>query len=687
MKSACDIDAPALICLIEDIEKYNPSADTSTLRKAYHFASKAHEGQVRLSGKPYFTHCLEVARILVDLHLDVTTISAGLLHDVLEDTSCNLKQITNDFGKEVAHLVHGVTKINVTITRRNHEERQVENLRRMLVAMTRDIRVIVIKLCDRLHNMRTLGFLPAEKTRRVAHETLDVYAPLAHRMGFGRMKWELEDLAFRYLHEKEYRDLAAKLSERRGEREKNTQETCKVLLHHLEHIGIRAKVSGRPKHLYGIYRKMVDQGKGMDEIYDLTGVRILAETIKDCYAALGTVHTIWKPLPGRFKDYIAMPKSNMYQSLHTCVLRETGQPLEVQIRTFDMHRTADEGIAAHWRYKKQDVPADEQLDQQVMWMRQMFEWAQDMGDTREFMENLKGDLLPDEVYAFTPKGDVKALPSGSTPVDFAYAIHSDIGNHCIGARVNGKQVSLRYNLQQGDVVEIVTVMRQNPVPGWLEFVRSSKARSRIRHYLRQQEQADGLGTTEHDVKEDKFVSKPGPPDPPDRLAATADQLYSDLVYVEDMPGIEVRYAQCCNPKPGDKIVGYLTKGRGVSIHRASCQNTVKTGTNTARFLKVAWKQYMDKLYPAALRLITQDRPNLLMDILNVMSEQQANIHSLYALPSEGNNGDVELAVELSEQGQIIQIVSAIRQINGVNEVREIPFSKYLRMWQLASEGK
>ena len=476
--------------LIEEIPKYQPAANLDLLERAYRFSERSHLGQQRASGEPYLSHPLEVAGLLVNFKMDVTTVTAGLLHDVLEDTKATKGDLQREFGAEIAELVDGVTKIG-KLAFSSREERQAENFRKMLVAMARDLRVLMIKLADRLHNMRTLQYLPTEKARKIAQETLDIYAPLAHRLGMAKVKAELEDLALRVLHPDDYQELMRRVAKRRLEREAEINHLITLLHEKLGEVGIGSKIAGRPKHFYSIWKKMHEGGREFDEIYDLTAVRVLTNTVRDCYGALGVVHSLWKPVPGRFKDFIAMPKVNMYQSLHTTVIGPKGDPVEIQIRTGEMHRIAEEGIAAHWLYKEKRSDRDK-FDDAFTWLRQLLESQNETSDPKEFLDSVRLDLFPDEVYVFTPRGDVKALPDGATPVDFAYTVHTDVGHHCVGAKVNGKLVPLRYTLHQGDIVEIVTSPTQHPSRDWLKIVKSNRARAKINQWLKIEERARSL---------------------------------------------------------------------------------------------------------------------------------------------------------------------------------------------------
>ncbi|MBN2822968.1 MAG: bifunctional (p)ppGpp synthetase/guanosine-3',5'-bis(diphosphate) 3'-pyrophosphohydrolase, partial [Coriobacteriia bacterium] len=629
---------PLLSATLEGIEaqlrRYNPVADVSGLEEAYRFALEKHAGQTRKSGEPFVNHPIEVCMILAGLNLDTATLQAALLHDVVEDSGVSLKEMRERFGPEVAALVDGVTKLG-RIKFDSLAEAQSQNLRKMLIAMAKDIRVILIKLADRLHNMRTLAALDPEKRRQKAIETMEIYAPLAHRLGISSIKWELEDLAFYYLEPRKFQQIQKMVAESRAAREEYLERVIRQLSEELEAIGVESDISGRPKHLYSIYQKMTQRGKDFSEIYDLIALRVIVDSVKDVYGALGTVHSIWKPVPGRFKDYVAMPKFNMYQSLHTTVIGPAGRPLEIQIRTEEMHRTAEYGIAAHWRYKE-GGRADESFDERLAWLRQMLEWQTELKDPREFMEALKIDLFEDEVFVFTPKGDVQSLRRGSTPIDFAYAIHTEVGHHCVGAKVNGSIVPLGYELQMGDRVEILTNKSSGPSRDWLNIVKTSSARSKIRTYFTKVNRVDDLQNGRDELtrilrKQGMGLGSQGMNKALDAVAAemnlqTSDDLLASIgagktspkqvmtklikhmakdtvspkeaeertpallpttpmtpprskrrrtqsgVRVKGIDDLLVRLARCCNPVPGDEIVGFVTRGRGVSVHRKDCPN-------------------------------------------------------------------------------------------------------------------
>jgi GTP pyrophosphokinase len=710
--------------LLTEIPRYQPGADLELVRRAYEFTEEVHDGQRRMSGEPYHLHPLEVAGLLVDFKMDVTTVTAGLLHDVLEDTATTKAVLAERFGGDIAELVDGVTKIG-KLAFASREERQAENFRKMLVAMARDIRVLMIKLADRLHNMRTLQYLAPEKQRQIARETLDIYAPLAHRLGMAKVKGELEDLALKVLHPEAYDDLQRRVAKRRLEREAEINQVIAILSKKLGEVGIQAQITGRPKHFYSIWKKM-QQGREFDEIYDLTAVRILAPTVRDCYGALGVVHSLWKPVPGRFKDFIAIPKSNMYQSLHTTVIGPRGDPVEIQIRTQEMHRIADEGIAAHWLYKEKR--GKDGFDQAFVWLRQLLEWQQEMKDPREFMETVKVDLFPDEVYIFTPKGDVKALPEGSTSIDFAYAVHTEVGNHCVGARVNGKLVPLRQPLRQGDIVEIVTSPTQKPSRDWLKVVRSTRARSKIKQWLRTEERARsitmGRELLEREAKKHRLaLTAILESEPLQKLAvehgySTVDDLLAGLGYgktavqtvitrflpadgqgdgrgepgrparpaptrpraeagggitVRGVDDVLARFGKCCTPVPGDPIVGFITRGRGITVHTRDCPNVTAGVLDSDRTMEVAWDVAEKLPLPVKIAVyIGRDRPGLLAEISTAISARQANITKAEVTVTEDRKGINHFTVEVADLDQlqgVMGAIGAIKDVIGVERVR------------------
>ena len=718
------------IARIEDINSiilsYQPDAAISLVQKAYEIARDAHSGQRRISGEDYINHPLGVAKILADMQIDAVTISASLLHDVVEDTAYSLEEIEKIFGKEIAMLVDGVTKLS-RIEYKSKEEQQLENYRKMFLAMAKDIRVVLIKLADRLHNMRTLKYMPEHKQRRIAQETLEIFAPLAHRLGISSVKWELEDRSLRYLEPEKYYQLVEKVKQKRREREQLVSESISILSERLSAVLIEADIQGRPKHFYSIYKKMLKGNKELSEIYDLSAVRILVESVKDCYGALGIVHTLWKPLPGRFKDYIAMPKSNMYQSLHTTVIGIDGQPLEIQIRTWDMHRTSEYGIAAHWRYKD-GGKTDKEFEQKVSWLRQLLEWQQDLRDPREFMERLKLDVFADEVFVFTPKGDVLDLPAGSVPIDFAYRIHTDVGHRCVGARVNGKIVPLEYKLVNGDIVEIITTKQGNgPSRDWLNIVGSSETRTKIRQWYKKENRDDNIakgresvereckrlgydwkelskgdrlnevakkfnmageedlfaalgygGVTPHGVMtklveiHKKEIKSAAPQDLSQVLTElkpkNTKRKASHGVLVEGEAGYLVRLAKCCNPVPGDPIIGYITKGRGVSVHRADCPNVLNQPEEYDRIVEVAWDVTTDIQYKVTIEVTCMDRPGILSDIMMVPSEAKTNISSVNARTHKNKTATITLSLEIKTLTQLEYIMTKIRRIRDVFSV-------------------
>ncbi len=654
--------------VLERLTFYNPHADTDLLKKAYVFSAKVHSGQLRLSGEPYLIHPLEVAGILTQLKLDVASVATGLLHDTVEDTLTTLKEIRESFGEEIAQLVDGLTKIS-QIFLRSTEEGQAENYRKMILAMVKDIRVILIKLADRLHNMRTLNYHSTEKQAEIAHETLDIYAPLAHRLGIDWIKTELEDLAFRYLHTDIYEDIQRKIAKKERERARYIDEVKRTLLKKLYENHIEGEVTGRTKQIYSIYLKMTDQNIDFDQVYDITAFRAIVNSIKECYDVLGIIHSLWKPIPGKFKDYIGLPKENMYQSLHTAVIGPYGERIEIQIRTHEMHKIAEEGIAAHWKYKEGRI-IEEADDKRFTWLRQLLEWQRDLTDNAEFLETVKVDLFPNEVYVFTPKGEVKQFPRGSTPVDFAYSIHSDVGNRCIGAKVNGKIVPLKYEFRSGDTVEIMTSPSQKPSKDWLKFAKTSRAKTKIRQWFNTEEREKSIilgkeilekELRKYDLQQAKLI-KSGElakaanefsfHDVDDLIAAvgygklTANQIIGkilpperleqkeekeegrlkrliqkvtrsgpkDALLIKGVDNVVVRYAGCCNPLPGDRVVGFITRGRGVTIHTSDCKNVMDNDPH--RKVEVEWDSKKEYIYPVRIRIYSEDKKGMLAEISN-----------------------------------------------------------------------
>ncbi|MFQ5520550.1 MAG: RelA/SpoT family protein [Candidatus Methylomirabilia bacterium] len=709
--------------LIEEIPKYQPGADLDLLTHAFQFSELSHQGQQRASGEPYLSHPMAVASLLVSFRMDITTVTAGLLHDVLEDTKTTKEDLVREFGQEIAELVDGVTKIG-KLAFSSRQERQAENFRKMLVAMARDIRVLVVKLADRLHNMRTLHYLPPERARRVAQETFAIYAPLAHRLGMAQVKAELEDLALKALHPEDYEDLQRRVAKRRLEREAEINRVITILQRKLGEVGMEAQIQGRPKHFYSIWKKMHEQGREFDEIYDLTAVRVLVNSVRECYGTLGVIHSLWKPVPGRFRDFIAMPKVNMYQSLHTTVIGPTGDPVEIQIRTSEMHRVAEDGIAAHWRYKERKSEKDK-FDQTFVWLRQLMEWQQEMKDPREFMDSVQFDLFPDEVYVFTPKGDVKALPEGSTPIDFAYAVHTEVGHHCIGAKVNGKLVPLRSTLRQGDIVEILTSSTQHPSRDWLKVVNSSRARSKIKQWLKGEERVRSLSLGreifEREARKYRLssaqllASEAMTKCLADLGLATADDLLASIGYgktsalqvlgkiapnevveaergsgatrqkaakptsadggvkIRGVEDLLVRFARCCGPVPGDAIVGFITRGRGLTVHSTDCPTVTQGMLGRERLLNVEWQVAGPVLRPVKIAVyIGRDRPGLLAEITGAISTRRGNITKAEVTVTEDRKGINRFVVEVADLAQLQEIMQAIRAVNDVINVVRMP---------------
>ncbi len=654
--------------LLKQIRKNQPSVDVELVRKAYRVANEAHAGQRRLSGDPYILHTIEVAHILAQIRLDTTTIAAALLHDVLEDTPMTYEELRIQFGPEIANLVDGVTKIGALsfpAEAASREEKQAVNLRKMLVATAQDVRVVLIKLADRLHNLRTIEYLPHEKIQRICRETLDLYAPLAHRLGIASWKWELEDHAFHYTNPDDYKRLAALVAMKRREREAWLKETCKFLEERLAEAEVPARVIGRPKHLYSIHQKMVNDGKEFDHVNDVLAVRIITQTVGGCYNALGVVHHLWPPVPGRFKDYIAMPKTNLYQSIHTTVMRENGRPLEVQIRTEDMDWTAREGIAAHWLYKEGRKRADAKLDSQLRWLRQMYEWLQDAHAPGELVDSVMRDVEESDIYVFTPKGEVKELPKGATPLDFAYMVHSQIGHTCIGARVNERMVPLRYNLQTGDVVEILTSKSQTPHLDWLDIVVTGKARTRIRQRLREMGELEPLDSQIRRHTVDQIT------EPRRRVSHDLDDATKEkMLRIEGGKGIAVSFAKCCNPAPYLPIIGYITKGAGITIHLVDCRNFANSKRDPERMVAASWSG--DPSLRVDIRVVTARRPNMLADITNAIRPMNVSITQAQYLPGEDGKSVLECTFEAPDRHTVDSIQRTLRTVSGVYDVEVLP---------------
>ncbi len=702
--------------LVEKVRASNPDADTDLLRRAYVFSAFEHKGQVRHSGEPYLVHPLEVADLLADMKLDVVAIASGLLHDIVEDTQTPIERIRELFGTDIAHVVEGVTKLG-SIQFSSREERQAENFRKMLLAMVDDIRVILVKLADRLHNMRTLHHLPEERRITIAQETRDIYAPIANRLGMSKVKNELEELSFKYLEPQPYESLRQRVEARRRVTEGMIEELRKNITAKLDEAQVPViHIDGRIKRLFSIHQKLRRQKIDLEQVYDLVALRIVTGSVRDCYAALGIIHQTWAPVPGRIKDFIAMPRPNGYQSLHTSVVSERGFPFEVQIRTAEMHRIAEEGIAAHWKYKEGRIGANRD-EQYFLWLRQLLEWQQEVRDPQEFLQNLKIDLYPEEVYIFTPKGEVKALPRDATPVDFAYSIHTDVGHQCVGARVNGKMVPLRTRLRNGDIVEIVTTAGHKPSRDWLNFVTTSRARNKIKHYIHAEEKIRSLelGRKLFDKEARRFGLNVKTLTEGERFAAVlveggfqkADELFTALAYgklsakavlaklvpqdqlkeapestlssvvkrvlgtgeekikVRGIDDIMVFRARCCNPIRGEKIVGYITRGKGVSVHSASCSNVLNLLYDPERRIDVEWDKGSDASpYTVRLSIQVEDRKGVLADVTTKIAGINTNIRNVEATTTE-SQGRIDMTVEISDVKHLQKVIKSLRSVEGV----------------------
>ena len=719
----------ALAEFMEYIHTYLTDDECNQVLKAFELADKAHEGQLRASGEPYIMHPLAVAEILAHLQIDHITLIAALLHDVVEDTEYTKEDIEKLFGAEVAFLVDGVTKLN-QFQYETKEDRQMENYRKMILAMAKDVRVVVIKLGDRLHNMRTLKHMRSDKQKRIAKETLEIFAPLAHRLGIFNVKWELEDLSFRYLEPDKYYDLVDQMKQKRQAREDIVNDTMEQLTKALGEAGIKADIKGRPKHFYSIYKKMKKDNRDLSQIYDLLAVRVIVDTVPDCYAVLGIAHSIWKPLPYRFKDYISMPKSNMYQSLHTTVIGTMGQPVEIQIRTWEMHRVSEYGVAAHWRYKEGNKGADKEFDQKVAWLRQVLEW-QDTSNPKELVNALKLDVFSGEVFVFTPKGDVVKLPIGSVPLDFAYRVHTDVGHRCVGAKVNGKIVPLDYTLQNGDIVDIITSKTGKPSLDWLNIVGSSESKNKIRNWFKRENKEEniekGLEALEREAKRLNYswkelccdnriqqVVKQLKSNTENELYAacgyggipvstvllrlvelykkskehedarkTTEQIIEKLkvqgakkakngtgVLVKGEPGVMVRMAKCCNPVPGDDIIGYITRGRGVSVHRSDCTSLGHTPEDLERMIEVSWDEASSESFHVGIDIQAYDRSGILMEVMAVLSELKITITNMNAKVLENTkNVMINIVVEIRDISQLDFVMTKLRRIREVYTVQ------------------
>lgn len=715
--------------LLLRIEQYNPEADLELVIKAYHFAQTCHEGQLRNSGEKFFTHPVNVAMNLADLSMDTATIIAGLLHDTIEDTEATYEQIEDKFGTEIADLVEGVTKLK-KLQYMTKQENQAENLRKMVLAMAKDIRVIIVKLADRLHNMRTLEYMSDEKKKEKALETLEIYAPLAHRLGISKIKWELEDLSLRYLDADNYYDLVERVSKRRKEREEYIDSIIATLKVRLDNVDIEYDVSGRPKNFYSIYKKMVHENKAFEQIFDLTAIRVIVDDIKDCYEVLGIVHNLWKPIPGRFKDYIAMPKPNMYQSIHTTVIGPKGETFEVQIRTWEMHKTAEYGIAAHWKYKDGSTKGDN-FDEKLTWLRQLLEWQSDLNDPKDFMETLKIDFFTDEVFVFTPRGDVINLPEGSTPIDFAYRVHSEVGDKCVGAKIDGRIVPLNYRLQNGNIVEVITSKNSSgPSRDWLKIVKSTQAKNKIRQFFKIKERdvniirgremlekeskrlgykpsellkedwlesitermsissvedlysALGYGSVpisqvlpklkmaynkEHNITEEKQIQEVKAKEPQAQKAVNRN---SQGINIKGVDNIKARFAKCCNPVPGDEIIGFITKGRGVAIHRTDCPN-ISNSQDTERFIEVNWDDENKASYPAEIQVRADDRFGLLSEITQKITDSDIGLMGLNARTDKDRIAIINLTLEIKDIDDLKVLMKKVRKIESVIDVYRV----------------
>ena len=740
VKTMADFTSPDILYreLIDSVQKYHPSTDISMIEKAYRIAYEAHKDQYRKSGEPYIIHPLCVAIILADLELDKETIVAGLLHDVVEDTVMTSEEIKDEFGEEVEVIVDGVTKLGQLSYKADKVEAQAENLRKMFLAMAKDIRVILVKLADRLHNMRTLKYMKPEKQKEKARETMDIYAPIGHRLGISKIKVELDDLSLKYLEPEVYYDLVEKVALKKNEREAFVQEIVEEVKEQIGKAGIKAEIDGRAKHFFSIYKKMVNQEKTIDQIYDLFAVRIIVDTVKDCYAALGVIHEMYKPIPGRFKDYIAMPKPNMYQSLHTTLIGPNGQPFEIQIRTFEMHRTAEYGIAAHWKYKEGGSKSGtQQEEEKLSWLRQILEWQRDMSDNREFMSLLKSDLdlFAESVYCFTPAGDVKNLPNGSTPIDFAYSIHSAVGNKMVGAKVNGKLVNIDYVIQNGDRIEILTSQNsKGPSRDWLKIVKSTQAKNKINQWFKNELKEDNIikgkemlasyckakGIVQSDIMKPEYMEaamrKYGFKDWDSILAAighgglkegqvvnkllersekqhkkemTDEKLVESVVeskeiehrrsknhnaiVVKGLHDLAVRFSKCCSPVPGDEIVGFVTRGRGVSIHRTDCVNIINlSDAERVRLIDAEWQKVENdnpnERFPAEIKIYVYNRTGVLVDVSRVLTEMKIDLNGVNSRKTKQDRATITMSFDVQSKEELSTIIAKIRQVESVIDV-------------------
>jgi GTP diphosphokinase / guanosine-3',5'-bis(diphosphate) 3'-diphosphatase len=706
--------------IIDEVLAHHPGADVSLIQKAYILTARAHEGQTRLSGEPYLSHPLEVAYLMSQMGLDPVSVVCGLLHDTVEDTNTSLDDLDELFGEEVADIINGVTKIS-QISFDKKIDQQAEYIRKMILAMAHDIRVILVKLADRVHNMRTLGYMKPESQKRVARETLDIFAPLAGRLGMGHVKAELEDLAFYYLEPETYQQIQDGLSRKRGEREQYIKEITEIINQKLAEHQLSGEVKGRPKHYYGIYKKMQAQRISLDQVYDLIAFRIVLNSLPECYETLGLIHSLWRPVPGRFKDYIGMPKANNYQSLHTTVIGPYGERMEIQIRTREMDSIAEKGIAAHWAYKeRRQVQTDDNL--RFSWLRQIIEWQKDLTNPQDFLNTVRMELYPEDVFVFTPKGEIKELPRGSTPVDFAYAIHSEVGHRCTGARVNSRMVPLKHELQHGDIVEIITSPTHTPSRDWLQFVRTPRARGRIKHWLKTAERERSLtlgkeilerefrkaglnlgkllksetelqkaaqelsfvriddllaGVGFGKISANKVIAQllpkeeqaPAGPEMPSKAAAKAAAADRGGIKVKDLDDLLINLAHCCNPIPGDNIMGYITRGKGVTIHRQECP--VLARTETIRHMPAAWDGAASGRHPVRIQVVSQDEPGLLADISNALKQAEANVLKASIETTVDQKGLSWFTIEVTDTTHLAKVLSAIKRVKNVISVNRV----------------
>lgn len=709
--------------LEERVLSNNPESDIEKILKAFDLAYDAHIEQKRNSGEPYIMHPFEVAKILSDLNMDSSTIISGLLHDVIEDTDYSYEDISEMFGEEVAHIVDGVTKLT-NLNFRSKEEKQAENTRKMVMAMSNDIRVIIVKLADRLHNMRTLEYMTEAKKKEKATEVIEIYAPLAGRLGIFKLKWELEDLALRYLDEEEYHNLASMVRKRRNEREYIIDEIIKHLYEYLEKVNIKAEISGRPKNLYSIYKKMNHKGLLFEQIYDLSAVRIIVNTVADCYGALGVVHNHYKPIPGRFKDYIAVPKSNMYQSLHTTVIDDKGETFEVQIRTHEMHEIAEYGIAAHWKYKQSGGSnVNTETHDNMTWIRQMIEWQDEESNPEQYMEGLKVDFFSDEVFVFTPTGEVISLSEGSTPIDFAYTVHTQVGHTCTGAKVNGKMVPIDYKLQNGDIVEIITDKNKGPSLDWLGIVKSPKAKNKIKQYFKSKDREKNIDLGKEMITYDINKARLNPKDVLKKewledmaskyAAKSVDDLFSlvgfgdltskqisgklitwyremqkeklveykeaikpkkksdkNAISIEGVDGLKLKIAGCCNPVPGDDIVGFVTRGRGITVHRSDCHN-ITEANETERILRASWENEEDNYYNASILIKGLARTGFIADVTTKVANSGVKINGIDARVNDEQVTELNATLEIKNKQELNKILDSLKNIEGIIDVRRI----------------